>query len=118
MRADIRYGEDAVLFLNRTIGWAGRSVLTLCATTMMLCANVSAASTASSAQASSTVATPETITADDPVKLRDTLAGQTPGAAKQSITERLRSLAREPFDRIFHGSAAKAESGEHTFMFM
>jgi hypothetical protein len=107
-----------VPFLNRT-------VLTACivAIAMLPGANASAATAAAasrpgSAQAASAEATPEFIAPDDPVKVRDTLAGQTPGAATQSITERLRTLARERFDRIFHKNAAATQTGERTVLFM
>lgn len=117
-----------VPFLNRTAGWIERTALTL-GVAMMLCVNASAAtataattskaaSSPASTRAASTVATPENITPDNPVKVRDALADQTPGAAKQSITERLRSLAREPFDRIFHGRTATAQNDERMVLFM
>jgi hypothetical protein len=101
-----------VPFLNRTL-------LTLCVA-MTLCANGYAADKAAAdrTQAASAATTPETVVADDPVKVRDTLAGQTPGAASQSITERLRHLARERFDRLFHRQAASAKDDERTFLFM
>ncbi|WP_235851091.1 hypothetical protein [Paraburkholderia piptadeniae] len=82
-------------------------------------ANLSAAtSKAAGLEASNTTAMPEHVTADDPVKVRDALAGQMPAAATQSLSDRIRNLAREPFDRIFHGHAATTENGQRTFLFM
>ncbi|WP_313064216.1 hypothetical protein [Paraburkholderia sp. LEh10] len=112
-------------FLNRTVAWANRIVPTLCvgvalsAGTAAHAANQSApkAGDTPGAQAS-TVAAQEHITPDDPVKVRDALAGQMPGAAPHSLSERLRNLAREPFGHIFRGHAAATDNGQRTFLFM
>jgi hypothetical protein len=74
--------------------------------------------TSNEAQAASATATPDHVTPDDPVKVRDTLARQMPSGATHSLTDRIRNLAREPFDRIVRGRAATTENGQRTFLFM
>ncbi|SIT49848.1 conserved exported hypothetical protein [Paraburkholderia piptadeniae] len=117
-------------FLNRTVARANGVGLRLCMAAALCMsaaaygatsasANLSAAtSKAAGLEASNTTAMPEHVTADDPVKVRDALAGQMPAAATQSLSDRIRNLAREPFDRIFHGHAATTENGQRTFLFM
>lgn len=120
--------EDVVHFLNRTVASANGIGLKLC-TAAALCmsaaaygatdaASTEAASKTAEPQASNVAALPEHFSADDPVKVRDALVGQMPAAATQSLSERLRNLAREPFDRVFHGRAATTENGQRAFLFM
>ncbi|WP_321574201.1 hypothetical protein [Paraburkholderia franconis] len=124
-------GEDVVHFLNSTVARANGVGLKLCiaaalcmgaaaygATNASKNATTNAASKAVEPEASGTTSMPEHVTADDPVKVRDALAGQMPAAATQSLSERIRNLARQPFDRIFHGHAATTENGQRTFLFM
>ncbi|TXC82748.1 hypothetical protein FRZ40_20110 [Paraburkholderia azotifigens] len=70
------------------------------------------------AQEASATATPDRFTADDPVKVRDMLASQMPSAGTHSLTDRIRKLAREPYDRIVRGHAATADNAQRTFLFM
>ena len=123
-------GECFVQFLNRTVASVNRiapmlcSALALCASTAAYAAGSATANASpkavqmNDADAASATAIPDHITADDPVKVRDALVGQMPGAATHSMSDRIRDLAREPFDRIFRGHAATTENGQRTFLFM
>jgi hypothetical protein len=77
-----------------------------------------ASNEAQASQEASATATPDRFTADDPVKVRDMLASQMPSAEPHSLSDRIRKLAREPYDRIVRGHAASAENGQRTFLFM
>ncbi|ACC72827.1 hypothetical protein PPMP20_33995 [Paraburkholderia phymatum] len=69
-------------------------------------------------QQASAASTPDRFTADDPVKVRDMFASQISTGETHSLTERIRKLAREPYDRFVHGRAATAGNAQRTFLFM
>ncbi|WP_109480414.1 hypothetical protein [Paraburkholderia sp. C35] len=112
-------------YLNRTVALINRMLPVLgIALTLGNSATVFAASQAApSAEASKQAADMQAASgdhfiADDPVKVRDMLARQMPSTDKHSITDRIRNLAREPYDRLVHGNEGKAGDGQRTFLFM
>nr|WP_241018980.1 hypothetical protein [Paraburkholderia sp. Tr-20389] len=132
-------GEDVVQVLNRVLASANRvlpAVGVALGVALMSSAGTAAYAASSAAhkaseskasnetqgaqetQEASATATPDRFTADDPVKVRDMLASQMPTAETHSLTDRLRKLAREPYDRFVHGHAATAENAQRTFLFM
>ena len=87
-------------------------------TTTQAASKASVAKEPNNAHAASATATPDHFTPDDPVKVRDMLASQMPSTGTHSLTDRIRKLAREPYDRIVRGHETKADTGQRTFLFM
>lgn len=122
-------GEDAVQVLNRVLSaplavlcvalaLSGGSAAYAASSAVPKASESKASNNMQEAPEASATATPDRFTADDPVKVRDMLASQMPSTETHSLTDRIRKLAREPYDRIVRGHAATADNGQHTFLFM